>query len=471
MPAAPADACTTKGYRARLKSAAHGVNAMPFRKLSMVLIVTSLFSAGVTAQSFSPTAVTMFRVLQKQPNDLARYIYLLNLVPQLSNSDTVMAMQMLASTEDELGLYNEALRDFPLKSKADTETTLPTPAEWQSASAEDVIEKLAADRRIVMVNEAHHDAHTRQLTLELLPRMRALGFDYFAAEALADTDPDLTARGYPVRTSGSIYMHEPTYGEIVREAIKLGFKIVPYDVSTSSVQQRESGQAERLYSQVFAKDPSARLFVHAGYAHIDKERGRLGDVRPMAMELKKLTGIEPLSIDQTQFREQIPSSAGAYETLIENFPVKGPTVLINRTTGSPWSAHPRLYDVNVLLPPTDPSAVSSGHIQRDSIELSQVSRQPMLEHQVNAQRPQWLSLDGTRRPYPISTKLCKVITTCVVDAHYINELNDGIAADRYTFMQGDTISQLYLRPGAYRLRAWDPRGKTLYEQNIRVGPR
>lgn len=444
---------------------------MPLRKLTMVFLITSLFATGVIAQSFSPTAVTMFRDLERQPNDLARYVYLLNLLPKLSESDMVVAMQMVASSEDELGLYNEAVRDFPLKSQSDAGRSLPTPGVWQVASAADVVEKLAADRRIVMVNEAHHDAHTRQLTLELLPRLRALGFNYFAAEALADNDPGLTARGYPIRKSGSIYMHEPSYGDIVRQAIKLGFKIVPYDVSTTSVQQRESGQAENLYQEVFANDPSARLFVHAGYAHIDKNRGRLGDVRPMAMELAKLTGIEPLSIDQTQFREQIPSEPDAYETLIKNFLVNGPSVLIDKASGKPWSAHPNLYDVNVLLPPSSQDAVTSGYIQRDSIELSQVSRQPMLEHQVNAQRPEWLSFGRARRPYPISTKLCKVVTPCVVDAHYINESDEGIAADRYTFMNDDTISQLFLRPGTYRLRAWSIKGKTLFDQNIRVGAR
>lgn len=434
-------------------------------------MLTSLLTGGALAQSFSPATMSMFRELRRQPNDLARYLYLVNLLPRLSGSNSEVAMQMLASTEDQLGLYNEAIRDFPLKSQPGSDTALPTPAQWQAANAADVIVKMAADRRIVLVNEAHHDAHTRQLTLELLPRMRALGFNYFAAEALGDTDPNLMARGYPIGKSGSVYIHEPNYGEIVRTAIKLGFKIVPYDVSSGSAQRRESGQAENLYERVFAKDPSARLFVHAGYAHIDKHKGRLGDLRPMAMELKRLTGIEPLSIDQTQFREQIPSEPDAYETLIENFPVKGPTVLVDRATGKPWTAFPSRYDVNVLLPPSEQAAVSSGKIQRDSIEAGHVSRQPMLEHQVNALRPQWLAFGGERKPYPISTKLCKAVIPCVVDAHYVDESNDGIAADRYTFMQRDAISQLFLRPGTYRLRAWDVKGKTLFEQQIKVRPR
>jgi hypothetical protein len=348
---------------------------------------------------------------------------------------------------------------------------LPLPGEWKSADAADVIVKLAADRRIVLLNEAHHDAHTRQLTVALLPRLRKLGFNYFAAEALVDKDTELMQRGYPTKESGTEYLYEPSYGDIVREAIKLGFKIVPYDVDNGTTQERETGQASNLYKKVFAKDPDARIFIHAGYAHIDKAKGRLGNTQPMAMRLQQLTGIEPLSIDQTEFREQIPSEPDAYQQLAKDFAPNEPIVLVNRTTGKPWSAHPDLYDVNVILPPTGQGAVESGYTQPSAIIHDMVRAQPMLAHFVNTQRPEWLTLHGERFPFTISTSLCKVTVPCVVDAHYVDESNDAVAADRYTFMQGDTVSKLYLRPGRYRLRAWDVRGRTLSEQVIEVDKR
>ncbi|GGY23810.1 hypothetical protein GCM10008098_16690 [Rhodanobacter panaciterrae] len=432
----------------------------------MVLLVP----AGL-AQTFSPAAVKMFHELDQQPNDLARYIYLVKTIPELPVSDRQLAMQMFASTEDELGLYNEAIRDFPLKSHASADTTLPTAAEWMPASAADVVTKLASDRRTVLVNEAHHDAHTRQLTLALLPRLRALGFNYFAAEALVDEDAALMQRGYPTMASGTEYLREPSYGDIVRMALKLGYTVVSYDVDRGTTQDREIGQANNLYKKVFAKDPNARLFVHAGYAHIDKAKGRLGSTIPMAMQLQKLTGIEPLSVDQTQFREQIPSEPDDYQQLIKEFPPDGPTVLLNRITSKPWSAHPDLYDVNVILPPTGQGALDSGYVQPSTIVHDMVRAQPMLAHYVNTQRPEWLTLHNERFPYAVSTALCKVTSPCVVDAHYIDESNDAIAADRYAFMQGETASKLYLRPGRYRLRAWDIRGKTLSEQIITVDQR
>ena len=95
----------------------------------------------------------------------------------------------------------------------------------------------------------------------------------------------------------------------------------------------------------------------------------------------------------------------------------------------------------------------------------------MLAHLVNTQRPEWLTLNDERLPYTISATLCRVTTPCVVDAHYVDEDEDAIAADRYAFMQGDTVSKLYLRPGRYRLRAWDIRGRTLSQQVITIRER
>jgi hypothetical protein len=444
---------------------------VPFRLVSIAVCLGVLLTPAASAQKFSSAAISMFHALNQQPNDLARYVYLVKTMPDLPESDRALAMQMFASTEDELGLYNEALRDFPLKSHVAADTTLPTTAVWKAAGAADVITELATDRRLVLINEAHHDAHTRQLTLALLPRLRALGFNYFAAEALLDKDDELKQRGYPVKNSGTEYLREPSYGDIVRLALKLGFKVVSYDVDSGTTQERELGQAENLNRKVFARDPDARLFVHAGYAHIDKATGRLGGTLPMAMQLQKLTGITPLSIDQTQFREQIPSEQDAYQNLVETFKPEGPTVLLNRVSNQPWSAHPAQYDLNVILPTSGIGAVESGYVQPSTIVHNTVRNQNMLAHFVNTQRPEWLTLHDERFSYAVSTSLCKVTTPCVVDAHYADEPDDAIAADRYTFMQGDTVSKLYLRPGRYRLRAWDIRGKTLSEQIIKIQPR
>lgn len=438
-------------------------------------LLTLLVPAGAAAQTYDRAEIEMFRNVRRLPNSLARYQYLVQLMPHLSASDRLAGEQLQAFALDELGMYNQAVLAFPLRSAQPDGLMLPQPAQWKGEDALNLIARLAAERRIVMINEAHHNAHTRQLTLALLPRLRAEGLTYFAAEALGDDDPALSQRGYPVRSSGSEYLREPVYGEIVREAIRLGFVLVPYDSDSNDPRAREAEQAENLYWKVFAKHPDARLFVQAGYAHIDKARGRLGEVDPMAMQLAKLTGLDPLTVDQTQFLESGTNTSDDYTILIRRFPSGLPEVLVDRATGKPWSAMPDRYDLNVILP-------AALNVNTFGQTLRSVFGQEQLENVEDAshlaagsfitlndmQRPAWLTLGGQRQPFLISTELCRNQVPCVVGAHYVDEPDAATAADRYAFITTYSRSSLYLRPGRYRLRAWNSDGKTLSERVVTV---
>lgn len=451
------------------------ISDMSNRVATVLCLVALLAPQGVSAQSFDRAEIDLFKALHRQPNALARYSYLDKVMPHLSVGDQIVALQLFSSAESELGLYNQAILSFPLEISTPTNIVLPTATEWRVADAVDAITKLAVNRRIVMINEAHHDAHTRLLTLKLLPRLRSLGFNYFAAEAFVDTDPDLQSRGYPTKASGTEYLQEPLYGEIVREAIRLGFTLVPYDVESNvSTQARDIGQADNLYQKVFAKDPHARLFIQAGYAHIDKAKGRLGSIEPMAMRLQALTGFDPLSIDQTQFLETGKNHSDDYRQLIDRFHPGTPAVLVNRSSDKVWSARPKLYDVNVILPPAV-TMKSFGDENmfggEDIMNVTDPSRLALgtLTSLDRMQRPNWLTLDGARQPVPINATLCRKQLPCVVEAQYANESTDAIAADRYAFMRSNATSDLFLRPGHYRLRAWGADGKTLSRQSITVG--
>ena len=395
------------------------------------------------ATASSATAVNrdLFTETAHIKNDLARYLYLREVMPQLTKDDRLIDQQLLATVEDELGFYDEAINDFPFDNRVQTPVTLPAPTDWVPADAVTEIAKLATDRRIVLINEAHHDAHTRELTLALLPKLRAEGFTYFAAEALANGDTELMKRGYPVASSGSEYLHEPIYGQIIREAIRLGFKVVAYESDADALADREAGQAQLLYRQVFKNDPKARLFVHAGYAHIDKAVGNLGkSIKPMAMQLKQLTGFDPLSIDQTRWRDIGPMpKTDPYNQLSAAFPVDKPSVLLSRQNGSVWASDPDRHDVDVILP-------RSGH-QR---------------------RPHWLELGGARQTRVISSDMCQRQFPCVVEARYANESDDAIPADRYVLLTDNVMNSLYLWPGEYKLSSRDREGRKLNDRRITV---
>lgn len=439
---------------------------MPIRTTCLCLALL-LFSMGGHASDKTEPYTHIFNELASVKNELARYQYLVKVMPTLPPREQSAAAQLLAWTENELGLYNEAIVDFPLVPRMLPRLDLPQPADWKAAQAADAIASMAAGRRIVLINEAHHDAHTRQLVLALLPRLRALGFDHFAAEALGEKDPELVHRGYPVPASGSEYLREPLYGEIIRTAIQLGFVITPYDSDEQDPKDREKAQAENLYQRVFVGNPGARLFVLAGFAHIDKAKGRLGKAMPMAMHLEALTGIEPLSIDQVQFRDiDSRNELDAYHQLIARFQPKLPTVLLSRTNGKAWSASPKQYDVSVILP-ADTGFASVKNLGSAWMTLGMEGIR--IKEPVGAlSRPDWLDLDGQRQPYPITSDLCAETLPCMVEARYIHESASAIPADRYAFFKPDAKARLYLRPGKYALSASTAEGTTLSMETIVV---
>jgi hypothetical protein len=428
----------------------------------------------VTAQSFDASALRLLQRIRDQPNDLARYVYLLQVTPTLRGTDQALALQFTSFAQCELGIYTQAVVGFPLAARLPEQFTLPTTDAWRSAPAVNAIVELARDRRLVLVSEAHHNAHTRRLTLALLPRLRALGFNYFAAEALLGTDTELARRGYPIERSGTEYLRDPLYGDIVRTALRLGFHVIAYDEGGAG-QPREDAQARNLYQAVFAHDPHARLFVHAGYAHIDKSSGRLGKIEPMAMQLQKLAGVEALAIDQTDIMESDWTADDAWHRLQKLVPSDQPQVLLKRDGDTPWSARPAAYDISVILPPALSMAAFGdlhaygGEMGSKLTSLETTIRSPLAAKTGNLmQRPLWLTLDGARRPLPISVTLCRGTVPCVVEARYAGEAGDAISADRYAFLTDHAASTLYLRPGDYRLRASDVRGRTLSAQNVTI---
>ncbi len=324
----------------------------------------------------------------------------------------------------------------------------------QAKSALDAVADLAKGRKAVFFNEAHNVPITRTLTLELLPRLRAEGFTYFAAETLYQTDADaLQKRGYPIPASG-FYTMEPIAAEIVRTAIRLGFKIVSYESENpGNGDVREYAQAKNLYERVFKHDPAARLVVNAGYAHI-QENGRYLGGSSMAMHFRKLSGIDPLTIEQTMLIDHPPGTENhPYYTAVMAALHPGAPIVFEDKSGTPWTLKPKAYDVSVFFPPD----------------------------QLREGRPTWLALGGLRKPYSVSGKSCQDEYPCLIEARYANEGEDAIPADRMVvdasktntspderLYQGrpEAHANLYLRPGTYRLTGSNSDNRVMFRQDI-----
>lgn len=394
-------------------------------------------------QASSIRVATFFSRFHAQGDHYLRFLYARDREAGNDRRLRSAIEQMVGTELAILGRPSEAARRFPSGDFRAAQQPLPTAGDHVAVPAAAHVATLAAARRVVMVNEAHHLPRTRLLTLALLPRLRGLGFTHFAVEGLDPADAQLAARGYPTEASG-FYVGEPIYAELVREAIRIGYRLVAYEPRDSGGlrhQNRETSQAMAL-KKVLDADPAARVLVHAGYAHIDKQPGQLpAGVRPMAMELKRLAGVDPLSVDQTTLLlGDSRDPASAYRQLLAAHVPRTPSVLLPRAGGSAWSFRPAYHDVTVLLPdPTD--------------EI----------------RPPWLAMDGRRQAVPVDASACGRDLPCLVEARHAEEGDDAIPADQFLRLHADDPhGPLYLAPGRYRLRVRDDEGDLRSARNLVV---
>ncbi|HEU4670420.1 MAG TPA: hypothetical protein VFR91_06915 [Dyella sp.] len=395
-------------------------------------------------------------------NLLDEYRVMLDAAAKASPEDrafNVIFSQYLSWFQTYVGDYPDAAISYSIAQPAQAgDAPSPLSGDWTPEPATQALARLVHGRQVVFFNEAHNIPLTRTLTVAMLPALRQEGFDYLAVETLYDDDTRLAQRGYPTAASG-FYINEPIYGEMVRSALKLGFKVVAYESDQPGTpDERERGQAHNLYERIFRKDPKARVVVNAGYAHIQKSGRYLGG-RSMAQYFQSITGIEPLSIEQTMMiPHPDPSSDHPWYAAVVHGKVPAVPFVFVDPQGRPWSLRPG-YDASVFFPPV----------------------------RMRRERPTWLDLLGLRRHMFVSGKtLCDNTWPCLVEALYANEGDDAVAADRVLFdpppnppplhdrlrsLSGATQAELYLRPGDYRLRVTAGDQAPQVKQTLHVPPR
>ncbi len=166
--------------------------------------------------------------------------------------------------------------------------------------ATDEVLRQAATTPFVLFNESHVQPKGRYWLRSLLPALYRQGFRYLALEALGD-DAGLQRRGYPTLSSG-FYLREPQLANLVRDALSLGFTVIPYDTMSAD---REHDQAQNLWRRSRGQDPHAKVVVLAGFGHIDE---RVGARKSMAVWLKELSGVDPLTVNQTDLEALVPDT-------------------------------------------------------------------------------------------------------------------------------------------------------------------
>ena len=443
--------------------------------MSVVASIASLLLAAQVAQA-TPAAPGKVAIVQqraavaeserlmaeaqKKPGLLAQYLYMRE--ARARNPDVQFRLifnQYLSWFQTFVGDYAGARTMFSvsqLPMKGDSEAPMDTG--YTAVPAIDAIAAAAKGRKAVFVNENHSIAQTRTLTVQLLARLRAEGFNTFAAETLYHDDKDLAKRGYPNADTG-FYTEEPIYAEMVRTALKLGYKVVAYEAeSMATGDAREREQARNLYTRTFAQDANTRLVVNAGFMHLQKA-GKFFDGQAMAQHFMSISGIEPLAVDQTVLipHEKPIDDHPVYRRLAQEVRFDAPVVFRNAANAL-WSLRPAAFDISVAFPP-------------------EVYRRG---------RPTWAALDGLRSPYTVTAELCKDTFPCLIEARYADEGEDAIPADRFVFDPYSTgiavrdrvrtssdvlpTSELYLRPGRYRVSARDNGNRLLGGTHIQISP-
>ncbi|MGA9767963.1 MAG: hypothetical protein WBV94_02915 [Blastocatellia bacterium] len=354
-----------------------------------------------------------------------------------------MLALMLLNVSAEIGNYGEAIRYADTiygESKAGKPPDISRLEGYKPVDALAAILSRAGASQIILINEAHHVPQHRTFTYELLKALRRKGFTHFAAETLSEQDTRMSERGYPTRATG-YYTSEPVYGDLVRSAFRLGYRVVPYEwFGEYTPDNRERGQAKNLVERILKDNPKAKILVHAGYSHID-ETGELVGAKTMAQRLKEMTGIDPFTIDQTRMSEH---SAPEYEQplyryVTEKKLVSKPSVFEN--AGSElWALEKTRHDVTLFHPRSE---------FKDG-------------------RPTWLRMGGDRKPYKLPAAICGPAGRCLVRARVASESDDAVPVDQVEVTPGRNVPVLMLPVGEFTLEVKDAEDKTIKTSRIRL---
>lgn len=180
----------------------------------------------------------------------------------------------------------------------------------------------------MILNEAHYSPRDRAFALQVARTLRPLGYTYLAAETFnrgetPGASPAVVARlaADRVVTNGTgFYTHDPVFAAYVNQALRLGYTPVAHESTEAQnargpgIQPREDGEAENLQAFLRAH-PRAKLLVHVGHGHVNEVPSTNANGTQfffMAARLKQLTGIDPLTIDQTTMSDLQPAMRDAY---------------------------------------------------------------------------------------------------------------------------------------------------------------
>ncbi|HMN07134.1 MAG TPA: hypothetical protein PKD45_15570 [Flavobacteriales bacterium] len=317
-----------------------------------------------------------------------------------------------------IGNYAEALRVWdrdhfqkPEASEADSLYFV----RCRKVSAREVILERAKAAEITIINEAHHVPAHRVFAQSLLKDLYAQGYRYLGLESLHDTT--INERGFPVVESG-FYTKEPEFGNLLYEALRLGYTLFPYEASAGkNNREREIEQAANI--QAFLESaPPGKTLIYCGYQHANEGWHPIWE-KAMAGWLKENTGIDPLTVGQTLFMER-------------SEPENDPLFI-------------RLHEGDEPIMLVDEHGdVFNGQGEDHQTDLVVIHPRTTYIHG----RPSWVTTGKERYTIP-AEKLGTDRPLMVLAYRTREEEHDGVPADVLEITDANSPPELYLAKGAY----------------------
>lgn len=378
-------------------------------------------------------------------NPLATYAAMLDLEPQYLKSKIFAGIyrEIRFNFEEFLGFPLagvEAMSLPTLRRKASSAET-PIPVSYKPESALKVIEREARKTRIVVYGEEHHLPQTRSLYEPLLRVLWRQGYRYLAAEAFEDKvmRPDFRSPDY----QSGYYLLDPVFASAVRLAKDMGYKLIAYDTKehgpSGDQSFRDRTQAENIKARTFDLDPHAKVLVLAGRGHASEETAQDGWT-PMASVLKRLTGINPLTLYAPRMSQRLTPEEEdpLYRFATSRGYVRQPTVFVNKGEGRLLGSDS--FDAYIFWP-------------RIKIEDG---------------RPDWMVQTLGRKRTRIPPQLLSGRGMRLVQAFREKERASAIPVDQVVIQEPNDRKALMLPTGRFWLRTIDRDGKVIAEARLRV---
>jgi hypothetical protein len=375
---------------------------------TMKNIVTLLFCIVILPTSKSQNIDSLRTLLNSGKRDYAFYYQLIRAKDSIAPNNNGLIPQISSFFKPNLELNQN-------------ESNLVQ--DYVPVRALDYLDSISKKEQIIIFNEAHDNPYHRVATTSYLSTLYKNGFRYLALESLNAKDKGINIRKYPLQDSSGYYVNEPCYAEMVREALRLGFTLVPYEFESRDIDLRERSQAENIYNRIFAKNPKAKVVIHCGYSHgLDTKIDKLPAL--MGYYLKEKSKINPFVVNQ------IDKIRGDITEPVFFISTKTHRILHQSYEG----------DACLFLP--KPKLINN--------------------------RPNWYSIGKKRQEYLPNLKEFNIEPPFLIQAFLKNESETAVPLDQ---IEIDDINQpkgLWLYSGKYIFRVIDTNNVKKFEKEISI---